>query len=715
MIAASLFGAIMLHLGVPLLVLALCFYVLAAARAAESLEYPATRAEEIKETLHGVEVRDPFRWLENAKAPEVQEWMKAQDALARGELKKLPGRDGIAQRLRKLYYVDDLGVPQHHGSRYFFWRRHADKEKAIVYWREGKDGPQQVLFDPNTWSTDGSVALGSWSVTEDGKTVAYSIKKNNSDEATLYVMDVASGKKSEIDVIEGARYAHASWTPDGKSFYYTWLPMDATIPAADRSGYAEVRLHKLGEDPKKDTIIREKSGDPTSFVGAGISRDGHWLILSVSHGWTSRDVWFRDARVAGANWTPLAVGKPHLYDVTVWDDQFYIRTNEDAPRYRMFKADPKDAAREKWREIVPERRDATLEAANVVGGRLSLTYVVNATSELQVRDLQGKLIRTVALPGVGTAGGLYGREDEDEAYFIYVSFTTPREIHSTSVASGESKLWSKLELDVDPSPYTVDQVWFPSKDGTKISMFVVRRKDMKYDGSNPTLLTGYGGFQLAMTPGFNSGLYPWLERGGVFAMPNLRGGSEYGEEWHRNGMLDKKQNVFDDFAAAAQWLIDQKVTSASKLAISGGSNGGLLVGAAMVQHPELFKTVVCEVPLLDMVRYHLFGTGKTWIAEYGSADDAKLFPAIFAYSPYHHVQAGAKYPSLLMLSADSDDRVDPMHARKFVAAMQSASKSTVLLRIEMNAGHGGSDMLKAAVEKGADRWSFIMSELGVKP
>ena len=607
-------------------------------------------------------------------------------------------------------------MPQHHGSRYFYWRRHADKEKAIVYWREGKDGQPQVLFDPNAWSADGSIALGSWSVTEDGKTVAYSIHKNNSDEATLYVMDVATGKKSELDVIEGAKYAYASWTPDGKSFYYTWLPVDPAIAPADRAGYAEVRLHALGEDPKKDAIVKERTGDPTSFVGAGISRDGHWLILSVSHGWTSRDVWFKDARTPAKEWTPLAVGKPFLYNVAAWDDLFYITTNEDAPRYRMFKADPNNAARERWREIVAERADATLEDGSVVGGRLSLSYVINATTELQVRNLDGKFVRTIALPGVGTAGGLYGREDEDEAYFVYFSFTTPREIHCASVASGQSKLWSKLELDIDPSPFTVDQVWFPSKDGAKISMFVVHRKDMQYDGSNPTLLTGYGGFQIAMTPMFSSGLYPWFERGGVFAMPNLRGGSEYGEEWHRNGMLDKKQNVFDDFAAAAQWLIAQKITSPAKLAISGGSNGGLLVGAAMVQHPELFKTVVCEVPLLDMVRYHLFGTGKTWIAEYGSADDAKMFPAIFAYSPYHHVKPGEKYPSLLMLSADSDDRVDPMHARKFVAAMQAATKGgAVLLRIESNAGHGGADMLKAAVEKGADKWAFIMAELGVKP
>ena len=698
-----------------LVILAIITFMSALA-AQDAFVYPPTRKDDLAETIHGVSVADPYRWLENVKSPDVQEWMKEQDARARAELKKLPGRDALAERLRKLYYVDDLGVPTRRGNRYFYWRRHATKEKAIVYWKEGRDGPQQVLFDPNGWSADGSIALGSWSVSEDGQTVAYSIRKNASDEATLYVMDVASGKKSDIDVIEGARYAQASWLPNGKSFYYTWLPMDSNIKAADRSGFAEVRLHQLGTDPKNDTIVRERTGDPTSFIGAEVSRDGHWLVLTIRHGWTSTDVWFKDARTPAADWTALAVGKPFLYDVFVWRDSMYISTNEDAPRRRVFNLDPKQPARDRWIEIVPERTDATIESAGIVGEHLTLLYVVNAANEIEVRGLDGKFVRKVELPGVGSAGGLYGNEDDDDAYFVYLSFTTPREVHQTCVTSGQSKLWSKLEIDVDSSPYSVDQVWYSSKDGTKVSMFVVHRKDMKKDGSNPTFLTGYGGFQIAMTPSFNSGVFPWLEHGGVFAVPNLRGGSEYGEEWHRQGMLEKKQNVFDDFAAAAQWLIDQKITSPEHLAISGGSNGGLLVGAAMVQHPELFKTVVCEVPLLDMVRYHLYGTGKTWISEYGSADDPKLFPAILAYSPYHHIEAGVKYPSLLMLSADSDDRVDPMHARKFTAAMQAASKGgPVWLRIETNAGHGGADMLKAAVEKGADRWAFIMSELGVKP
>jgi prolyl oligopeptidase len=343
-----------------------------------------------------------------------------------------------------------------------------------------------------------------------------------------------------------------------------------------------------------------------------------------------------------------------------------------------------------------------------------LTYLRNATSRLELRELDGTFVREIRLPGVGTAWGLLGNEDEDEAYFGFLSYTVPREIYVTSVKSGETRLWSRLELPIDPSPYTVEQVWYPSKDGTKISMFVVRRKELKKDGSTPALLYGYGGFQVSLTPSFNAAIYPWLERGGIYAVANLRGGGEYGESWHRDGMLDKKQNVFDDFAAAARFLIDEGYTRADRLAIEGGSNGGLLVGAAVTQHPELFKAAVCAVPLLDMARYHLFGSGKTWISEYGSADDEAQFRTLYSYSPYHHVVSGKPYPALLLLSADSDDRVDPMHARKFAAAMQHAgARGPVLLRIESRAGHAGADLVKAAVEQNADKWAFVLAQVGM--
>lgn len=678
--------------------------------AVPALPYPETRRVDVKDILHGITVEDPYRWLEDGKAPEVQAWMKAQDVLARGELKKGPEHDAIAARLKELFYVDSLGAPRHRGDRYFYSRRHASKEKAVVYWKKGKTGAEKVLFDPNEWSKDGSVSLGGWSVSWDGKLVAYQVHRNNSDEATLKVMDVATGKVSEGDSIEGGKYAHASWTPKGDGFYYTWLPTDPAIKDADRPGYAEVRFHRLGDDPKKDRIVRERTGDSSTFLSGYLSRDGHWLILTIEHGWSSQDVFFLDTREKKAEFRPLAVGRKAHFSVHPYKDRFYVTTDEGAPRSRIFVVDPRKPERDAWKEIVPERADAILDGAGVIGGRLALSYLKNVTSRLEIHDLDGKLLHEVPLPGLGTMGGPSGREDEDEAYFSYESFTTPSEIHELSMKTFQTKLYSKVVVPVDPTPYTVEQVFYPSKDGTKVSMFVVHRKDLKKDGRARTLMFGYGGFQISETSHFSASIYPWLERGGIYAVPNLRGGSEYGEEWHKHGMLLEKQNVFDDLFGAAEFLIKEGFTKADRLAVYGGSNGGLLTGAAITQRPDLFSAVVCAVPLLDMVRYHKSGSGGTWVQEYGSAEDPEQFKAIFAYSPYHHVKPGTKYPPLLLLSADSDDRVDPMHARKFAAAMQAASAGgPVLLRVEKNSGHGGADLLRAEVEKGADRYAFLLA------
>ncbi|APR84299.1 Prolyl endopeptidase [Minicystis rosea] len=681
------------------------------APAKPALAYPASRADGPTDTIHGVAVRDPYRWLEDSKAADVQAWMKSQDDLTRGELHKLPERDAIAARLKELYYIDAVSAPRHRGDRYFYTRRHANKEKTIVYWKQGKDGAEQVLLDPNAWSKDGSVSLGVWSVSWDGKLVAYAERKNNSDEATLYVIDVKTGKKSAVDVIEGAKYATASWTPKGDGFYYTWLPTDPSIKEADRPGYAEVRFHKIGEDPKKDKIVREALHDPTTFLYADLSQDGRFLFLYVQHGWTSIDLYVKDVKAgAKAEFKPLAVGKKAHFSAEAYKDRFYVTTDDGAPKSRVYAVDPKKLDRADWKEIIPERADATIDNAGVIGGRMAVSYLKNATSALEIFELDGKKVRDVPLPGVGTVGGPSGRADEDAAYFSFTSFTTPNEIHEMSMKSGETKLYTKVKVPVDTSPYTVEQVFYPSKDGTRVSMFIVHRKDLKKDGSTRALLYGYGGFQVSETSTFSASIYPWLERGGLFAVPNLRGGSEYGEEWHRDGMLTKKQNVFDDFIGAAEYLVKEGYTRSDRLAIHGGSNGGLLVGAAVTQRPDLFSAVLCAVPLLDMVRYHLFGSGKTWISEYGSADDAEQFKALFGYSPYHHVKAGEKYPPVLMLSADSDDRVDPLHARKFAAALQAASTGgPVLLRIERNSGHGGADMVKAAVEEGADRYAFALA------
>jgi prolyl oligopeptidase len=676
--------------------------------------YPPSRHVDAKDTLHGVVVPDPFRWLEDAKSTEVQKWMTAQDDFARARLAKLPGREELAKRLRELFYIDSISAPIHRGTRYFYTRRHADKEKPIVYWREGKKGAEKVLFDPNTWSTDGSVALHGWEPTWDGKRVAYRKSQNNSDESTMYVMDVATGKDSDIDVIEGAKYATASWTPRGDGFYYTWLPTDPKIPTADRPGFAEVRFHKLGTDPKNDPIIHERTNDASTFIGAHLSRDGHWLLLWISRGWHSEDVYFRDARKPSTEWKPLVVGREALFNIWAWKDRFYTRTNDGSPFWRMDVIDPRKPERTDWKTIVPERDREPLAGFAIVGGRLALHYFKDVVGRLEIHELDGKLVREVPTPGIGSVGTPLGLEDEDDAYYVFTSYTTPTEIYSTSMKTGKSELYFRVKVPVDVSPYEVEQAFFTSKDGTRVPMFIVRRKDLKKDGSTPALLTGYGGFNSPETPGFDASIFPWLEHGGLYAVVNLRGGSEYGEGWHEAGMKLKKQNVFDDFIGAAEFLIKNKYTSASKLAISGGSNGGLLMGAALTQRPDLFRAVVCAVPLLDMVRYHLFGSGKTWIGEYGSAEKADEFKAIFAYSPYHHVKKGTKYPAVLMDSADADDRVDPMHARKFAAALQEASSGgPVWLRIEKHSGHGGADLIKAWVDRMADRYAFLFRELGV--
>jgi prolyl oligopeptidase len=685
-----------------------------AAAPSASVAYPSTRRVDQVDDVRGVRIADPYRWLEDEKSDEVRRWVQDEDALARGYLAKLPGREAMAARFKDLFYVERAGTPRHFGNRWFFPRRDAGKEKFTVYWREGRGGPDKVLLDPAAWSADGSVALGVWRVSWDGRKVAYGVNRNNSDESTIAVMDVATGKKSDVDVIEGGKYADPSWTPAGDGFYYTWLPAPDAVPTADRPGYAEVRFHKLGTDPKSDKVLRERTGDPKSFLTADLSKDGRWLVLRIDHGWSHTDLEVMDLRARKPEWKPLVTGRDAIYSAVVDRDRFFVRTNEGASKYRVFRVDPAHLERDRWTEIVPERKDATLEDFGVVGHELMLGYLKDVVSQVELHDEDGKLVRAVDLPTIGSAGGMSGNPDDDLAYYAFESFTYPDEIFETSVKTGKTTSWYKLKVPVDPSKYVVEQLFATSKDGTRVPFFVVHAKEMAKRGDAPTILYGYGGFQIAQSPFFASSIFPWLERGGVWAVANLRGGSEYGEEWHRHGMRHEKQNVFDDYFAVAEELAKQGFTRPEKLVAMGGSNGGLLVGAAITQRPDLFRVALCEVPLLDMVRYHLFGSGKTWIDEYGSADDADDLKALLSYSPYHHVRQGVKYPSTLLLSADSDDRVDPMHARKFAAELQWASSGgPVLLRVEKHSGHGGADLVKASVEKLADEYAFALEQMGV--
>ncbi len=676
--------------------------------------WPQTRKESIIETIHGKQVADPYRWLEDEKSSDVQAWMNAQDDYARGQLEKYPDRQQFETRLRELFYYDAISAPVHKKGRFFYTRKHSDKEKSVVYWKQGEKGAEKVLFDPNTWSTDGTKGLGGWWPSHDGRYVAYSVKENNSDETSTKIYDVVAGKDL-ADVIPGTKYSGASWTPDGKGFYYTWIPpVGGEVTISERPGFAEVRFHKIGTDATKDPIVHERTGSAKTFIGGGVSQDGHWLLVSIQHGWNSSDVFFKDARKKDAPWTTLVKGVDANFDVDVWRDKFYVKTNDGAPRFRVFKVDPKKPARESWKEIIPQG-DATMQNVSVVGEHLVTTYLKNAASEVEVRSLDGKLVRKVELPPLGTTGGIAGNPDEDTGYFSYTSFTEPNVIYKTSVKSGKVDEWARIKLPVDTSQLAAEQVFYPSKDGTKISMFLIYKKGTQKSGKNPTILYGYGGFNVSLTPSFASSRIPWLERGGVYAIPNLRGGGEYGEDWHRAGMLLNKQNVFDDFIGAAEYLVKEGWTAPAHLAISGGSNGGLLTGAAVTQRPDLFKAVVIAVPLLDMVRYHLSGSGKTWVPEYGSAEDADQFKAIWAYSPYRvAVDGGPKnYPAILLDSADHDDRVDPAHARKLAAVFQAnqTGDAPILLRIERNAGHGGADMVKQQVERNADQLAMLSALL----
>jgi prolyl oligopeptidase len=686
-------------------------------------KYPATRTVDASDTYFGTKIADPYRWLEDGKSPEVQAWLDSQNKLARSYLDALPGRAALEKRYEQLMRIDTISAPGRAGDRYFYMKRQAEQEKSVLYWRSATDpnAPEHVLIDPNQWIGTTNASLGTTATTLDGKLLAYSIRPNNADEATLYVKDVATGRDLPGEKIEGAKYAEPSWLPDGSGFVYTWLPPADPAHVADRPGQAVVKFHKLGTDPKSDPILHEKTGDPTKFIGAYVSRDGKWMFFSQQNGWDKNDLWYQPLHGAPSaamahTWKPIVVGKPFVYSLEPWQGEGYIVTNEGAPRFRLYKVSLDNPTPAHWKEIVPESPTAVLQGADIIGNHLVLAWLDNVISKADICDLDARLVRHLELPGIGSVG-LEGDPDFNDLFFSFDNFTTPPTIYQTSVTDPSQKVWAAIKFPVDPSAYAVEQKWFTSKDGTKIPMFIVHRKDIKMDGSTPFMIYGYGGFSISQTPVFAAGWFPFLEAGGGYAMVNLRGGGEFGEKWHQDGMLLNKQHVFDDCIGAAEYLIANKYTSPQHLAVRGGSNGGLLVGAVITQRPDLFRAAVCEVPLLDMIRYPLFGSGKTWVPEYGSPGVEAQFKALFAYSPYHHVEPGVKYPALLMCTAANDDRVDPMHARKFVAKMQAdnADDYPILLRVETQSGHGGSDQVKKTIALGTDIWSFLINELGAAP
>lgn len=679
---------------------------------------PQAKVEPVVDILHGHKITDRYRYLEDANNPETQTFVHDQLAYARSILDPLPGRDQIHQRLAQLLTIGAISTPHVAGPYYFYTRRDGTQNQAILYVRDRIDGPDRVLMDANQMAADGTVALDWWFPSEDGKYVAYGISSSGSEESVLHVLETASGKVLP-DAIDRTRFASVAWKNDNSGFYYTRHPKKGDVAAGEEVYHVKVFYHALGSDPVKDPLLFGDGLNPQDIPGVSLSEDDRWLVIQVFQGWSKTDLYLQDLK-AGTPPLQLTSGKTFLYSADVHKDKLYITSNEDAPRYRVFVADAANPKREHWQEIIPQT-DAVLQGVGVYGGKLFAQYEHNASSELKLFNLEGKELSDIPLPAIGTVFGTGGKWNKNEAFFGFQSFTVPPSVYHYDLQTGKTALWTKVDAaSIDPSAYEVKQEWYLSKDGTRVPMFIVHKKGVEKNGKNPTLLTGYGGFNISLTPAFSRGMYLWLERGGIYAVANLRGGAEFGEDWHRAGMFEKKQNVFDDMIAAAEYLIAQKYTSREHLAVQGGSNGGLLMGAMITQRPDLFRAVVCQVPLLDMLRYQNFQIAKLWIAEYGSAEDPKQFDYIYAYSPYHHVKQGVEYPAVLFLTADTDTRVDPMHAKKMTALMQAQAKNgasrekPILLRIESKAGHGQGKPVTKQIEESTDVFSFLFWQLGVR-
>jgi prolyl oligopeptidase len=675
--------------------------------------YPPTRTDNVVERLHGVAVADPYRWLEDGSSPAVKEWVEAQNAFTRSVLDKLPGRDRIRQRLSSLLDIGYLGTPAPRKGRTFYTARRGQQNQAILYVRDRVGGDERVLLDPNRLAADGTVALDWWYPSPDGKLLAYGLSSNGNEQSTLHVREVDSGK-DRPDAIAGTRACSLSWLPDGSGFYYTRYAAGAGM--REENYNRRVFFHKLGDDGAADAEVFGEGRAAEDWPNVALSPDGRWLVVTVEQGWSRSEVYFKDRNAAGARFRALVQRANALFSVTARDHCFYVRTNDGAPRYRLFRVDPLRPARSEWAEIIPEGPDV-LDDVAAVGDTLVARYMHRAAARLHLFDRDGRPRGTVNLPTFGSVTGWGGEWDADELFLGFQSITLPQTIYRLDLKTERLETWERLKSDIDPSNYEVEQVSYKSKDGTPITMFLAHKKGLRPDGKAPTLLYGYGGFNVSLTPSFNAARFLFLERGGVVAIANLRGGGEYGEAWHRAGMLAHKQNAFDDFIAAAEWLIGHGYTDRDHLAIQGGSNGGLLVAAALTQRPELFRAVVCQVPLLDMVRYHKFLVGRLWIPEYGSAENEDDFRWLYAYSPYHHVKDGTRYPAVLLAAADADTRVDALHARKMAARLQAATTSgadrPVVLRLETRAGHGAGKPRGKALDELTDVWSFLFWQLGM--
>ncbi len=687
----------------------------------ERLSYPETRRVEQVDDYHGTKVSDPYRWLEDANSPETAAWVEAENKVTFAHLRSLPGREQLKKRLTQLWNYPRFSAPFKEAGNYFFYKNDGLQNQSILYVQPSLKAPPRVLLNPNKLSKDGTVALSTLDVSDDGKLMGYGLSRAGSDWSELHVRNVATGR-DRADLLKWVKFSGLSWTKDNKGFFYSRYPQPdekTALQTANRKH--QIFYHVVGTKQDVDTLIYERPDEPEWLMGAGVTEDGRYAIVSLSKTGPKNRLYYIDLK----NGKKPDVGAPVVklidefeasYDFigndgTTW----YFQTDSNSPRGRVIAIDITRPERPNWKTLIPESRD-TLRGVSLVGNQFICTYLHNAYSAVKFYDLKGKFQKELKLPGLGTVGGLGGKRTDKELFYVFTSYLYPPTIYRYDVKTGKSALFRKPQIDFDPSPYVTRQVWFKSKDGTRVPMFVTHRKGLKKNGNNPTYLYGYGGFNVSLTPGFSVSNLAWLEQGGIVAVANLRGGGEFGEEWHRAGTKEKKQNVFDDFIGAAQFLIREKYTSPKKLAIAGGSNGGLLVGAVVNQRPDLFAVALPAVGVMDMLRFHKFTIGSAWVYDYGSSDDPKEFQSLIKYSPLHTIKPGVKYPATMVTTADHDDRVVPGHSFKYAATLQAAQAgdAPVIIRIETKAGHGAGKPMSKIIEEEADKWAFVMHHTSLK-
>jgi prolyl oligopeptidase len=679
----------------------------------KTFEYPAARKADQVDDYHGVKVADPYRWLEDLDSQETRTWVEAENNLTFSFLSSIPARKSIKDRLTKLWNYEKYGIPFKEGNRYFYSRNSGLQNQSVLYTVTSIDGEPKLLLDPNTLSTDGTVALSGMNVSNNGKLLAYGLSASGSDWQEWRVRDVETGKDLGDD-LRWVKFSDASWAHDDSGFFYSRYDEPKSDSLKATNYFQKVYFHKLDTPQSDDTLVYDRPDQKDWLFGAHVTEDGNYLIVSVFQGTDTKNrIYYKDLRNKDAQVVKLLDNFDAAYSfVGNRGTRFWFQTDLQASRGKIIEIDVNQPARENWKVIVPESREA-LQSATFVDQKFVLNYLRDAYTQVRLYDLTGKLVREVQFPGIGTAEGFGGKTTDKETFYAFTGFTTPTTIYRYDTTTGKSSVFRQPKVDFNPADFETKQVFYTSKDGTRVPMFLTYKKGLKLDGNNPTYLYGYGGFNVSLSPAFSVGNLVWMELGGVYAQPNLRGGGEYGEEWHQAGMKLKKQNVFDDFIRAGEWLIENKYTSTPKLAIGGGSNGGLLVGAAMTQRPDLFGAAVPQVGVMDMLRFQKFTIGWAWVSDYGSSDNADEFKALYAYSPLHNIKPGTSYPATMVTTADHDDRVWPGHSFKFAATLQAAQAGSapVLIRIETKAGHGAGKPTAKVIEEIADRWAFLVKTL----